>query len=716
MGKGVYGIVAQIFQQVYIGIKLAMDGTKPQTIDGPFQKKISFDGKIFMKTQFKDINFKSDSLAMITTCNTIIDEYLAAGLRLTLRQLYYQFVARDLFPNDRKWRWTGTRWVRDPNGTKNAEPNYKWLSTILSDGRLTGLVDWSAIEDRGRQPKTPNESANLAELIETAVQSYRLPRWEGQEYYTELWCFPPLTSVTTPNGVMAIGSLEIGDKVIDRNGDARKILHIFRRPYRGKLVEIKICGLLPFQVTPNHPFLVETAIPNSGLGAHRKFNPATFIPADQIKPHDKVFIPRNLKILAKSSVQLVGGSRTWHEPLIKIDESFCKVAGLYLAEGSVRGDNRTLQFTFNKNEDSYAQAVKTWSDNNGFHWNEAFGQGTRIVYVFGKAASNFFGGEFGNGSYNKHFPEWAMYLPFKKQLCIMQYYFRGDASLWDESRSAFSASTRSEVLARQLQLLFMRCGYGVAVTERIDHGKPMFGVVIAGEHVEKIAPLWNLPVPHRKYRFTHLKVAKNCVVSPVRIIKEIDYEGEVINLKIEGTNSYCVPCIVHNCEKDALAGVIAPTATEFHATLMVNKGYSSQSAMYESAHRFINSGRRPLLLYLGDHDPSGEDMVRDIRDRLILFGVEEIEVRKLALTMDQIHQYNPPPNPTKVDDPRAASYISEFGNSSWEVDALPPQALNDIIREAFEGVIDSDLMDAVKKKEEAGKRQLRSLTGKKKKK
>jgi len=310
-----------------------------------------------MKTQYKNIRLQPDSLSMITTCDSIIDEYMAAGLRLTLRQLYYQFVARDLFPEDRKWTEINKKWVRDPNGTKNAEPNYKWLSSLLSDGRMAGLIDWSAIEDRGRQPKTPNEFTNLPELIETAIRSYRLPRWEGQEYYAEIWV-----------------------------------------------------------------------------------------------------------------------------------------------------------------------------------------------------------------------------------------------------------------------------------------------------------------------------------------------------------------------EKEALAGVIAPTATEFHATLMVNKGYSSQTAMYESAHRFINSGRRPILFYIGDHDPSGEDMVRDIRERLTLFGVEDIEVQKLALNMDQVRHYNPPPNPAKINDPRATAYIREFGNSSWEVDALPPQVLNDLIREAFEGIIDSDLMDTIKRKEEADKRKLRSVTGEKKKK
>jgi hypothetical protein len=165
-------------------------------------------------------------------------------------------------------------------------------------------------------------------------------------------------------------------------------------------------------------------------------------------------------------------------------------------------------------------------------------------------------------------------------------------------------------------------------------------------------------------------------------------------------------------EKQALAGVLEPLADEFHATLMVNKGYSSQSAMYESANRIQERcGEGPaVVLYLGDHDPSGEDMVRDVEDRLLMFGCEDLEVRKLALTMDQIRRYNPPPNPAKITDPRAASYIARHGNSSWEVDALPPNILQALIRSAFEELVDMRLVTQIKKQEERDKADLRKAT------
>lgn len=169
-------------------------------------------------------------------------------------------------------------------------------------------------------------------------------------------------------------------------------------------------------------------------------------------------------------------------------------------------------------------------------------------------------------------------------------------------------------------------------------------------------------------------------------------------------------------EKDALAGVLWPIAHEYHVVLMVNRGYSSQSAMYESAERFkeswLDDGDRELvLLYLGDHDPSGEDMVRDVKERLEMFGAS-LRVEKLALTMDQVRQYKPPPNPAKITDSRAKAYIEKYGDKSWEVDALPPERLSRIIRQALDAEVDQVMMNKIKAQEEQDKDALRKAVAK----
>lgn len=169
-------------------------------------------------------------------------------------------------------------------------------------------------------------------------------------------------------------------------------------------------------------------------------------------------------------------------------------------------------------------------------------------------------------------------------------------------------------------------------------------------------------------------------------------------------------------EKAALAGVLWPIADDYHVTLMVNRGYSSASAMKESADRIRARclprcpHERPVILYVGDHDPSGEDMVRDVRERLIEFGVPDwLDVRKVALTMAQVEEYNPPPNPAKMSDARAAAYVEKHGESSWEVDAIPPDALNVIVRRTINSYVDKAKMDAVITRENVLKARLKML-------
>ena len=162
-------------------------------------------------------------------------------------------------------------------------------------------------------------------------------------------------------------------------------------------------------------------------------------------------------------------------------------------------------------------------------------------------------------------------------------------------------------------------------------------------------------------------------------------------------------------EKEALAGILEPLAADYHAVLLVNKGYSSASALYDSARRFIRRadlyGGDPLLFYVGDHDPSGEDMVRDLGDRLAEFG-SPLEIQKLALTMAQVEEFELPPNPAKTTDSRYEKYAEEHGTESWEVDALPPDELQKIIREAFDDVIDRELMEEYIEKEDTAREKL----------
>lgn len=146
-------------------------------------------------------------------------------------------------------------------------------------------------------------------------------------------------------------------------------------------------------------------------------------------------------------------------------------------------------------------------------------------------------------------------------------------------------------------------------------------------------------------------------------------------------------------EKDALLGVIERICSEYDVNYFACRGYASQSELYAAGQRmkrrWLHEQQTTLVLHLGDHDPSGIDMTRDNEDRLLMFsGHASIEVHRIALNMDQVEQYDPPPNPTKLTDSRSNEYIERFGEECWELDALSPKVIEDVLREHIVGAID----------------------------
>lgn len=150
-------------------------------------------------------------------------------------------------------------------------------------------------------------------------------------------------------------------------------------------------------------------------------------------------------------------------------------------------------------------------------------------------------------------------------------------------------------------------------------------------------------------------------------------------------------------EKDALIGVFERVAEELRLPYFSCRGYTSDSEVWGAARRLgriAQGGREPIVLHFGDHDPSGLDMTRDIEERLWMFGrafgglYGKLQVRRLALNMDQIEEYDPPPNPAKDTDARFERYREEFGDESWELDALEPSVLAALVRDEVESLIE----------------------------
>lgn len=148
-------------------------------------------------------------------------------------------------------------------------------------------------------------------------------------------------------------------------------------------------------------------------------------------------------------------------------------------------------------------------------------------------------------------------------------------------------------------------------------------------------------------------------------------------------------------EKDALRGAIQQACYDYDVPLLSARGYPSSSVLHDFAKGALAdalmAGQEPVLLYLGDHDPSGVNMPDSLAEKLSLYLYYEVEVEVIALTLDQVRELNPIANPAKESDKRYPAYVKKFGFSQcWELDALPPAYLDKLVRDKVSEYIDAE--------------------------
>jgi len=174
-------------------------------------------------------------------------------------------------------------------------------------------------------------------------------------------------------------------------------------------------------------------------------------------------------------------------------------------------------------------------------------------------------------------------------------------------------------------------------------------------------------------------------------------------------------------EKDALVGVIKATCREWDVPYLSTRGYVSDSAAWRGAQRFrdVMNGEKsdrevpakseeiqqiPVIIHLSDHDPSGVDMTRDLREKFELFGLR-FPIERVALTMDQIRRYEPPPNYAKASDSRSEGYVEQYGTECWELDALDPSVIQSVVEDAVQEQVTSRESFAARKEERKEQRE-----------
>jgi hypothetical protein len=168
-------------------------------------------------------------------------------------------------------------------------------------------------------------------------------------------------------------------------------------------------------------------------------------------------------------------------------------------------------------------------------------------------------------------------------------------------------------------------------------------------------------------------------------------------------------------EKDALIGVIESACSDLDVPCFSCRGYSSQSAMWRAGQLVRKHAKarkqKTVIFHLGDHDPSGVDMTRDIGERMRLLSNDgPVEIKRIALNMDQVRRYNPPPNSAKLTDVRSTDYIAKFGDQSWELDALDPSVLIKLIRTHVLALRNRAIYDRDYKRQEQERAKLQAVS------
>lgn len=153
-------------------------------------------------------------------------------------------------------------------------------------------------------------------------------------------------------------------------------------------------------------------------------------------------------------------------------------------------------------------------------------------------------------------------------------------------------------------------------------------------------------------------------------------------------------------EKEALVGVLQRVCEDNDIPLLAARGYPSGTVLREFAQTDIlpwAAEQHIVVIHLGDHDPSGLDMTRDLQERISLFAEGDTTLERIALNMAQIEERKPPPNPAKVTDSRFAGYQERFGEESWELDALPPSYLVHLVEDKIAEYRDEDAWEKRRK-------------------
>lgn len=406
-------------------------------------------------------------------------------------------------------------------------------------------------------------------------------------------CMPPDSLIWGNPGLKKISEVSLGQRVLDRDGKYTKILGVSSRPYNGDLIAITVPGQnTPILLTPNHKVLAIRGI----KCRKQKANTLCF-PKENIKCSCCSLVKYEPEFIEAGRLSTVGTRNSWTkhillQPVIKeindkltlnvregaavypkyvrnqvketitIDDNFLKLAGLYLAEGSVVIQKRgaLLRFDFGGTEQNLAsETIDLLYKVFGVKGKIKQGASTLRVYVSSIILGHFFSNFFGSGASRKYIPLDILTLPSQKQAILLYGFWLGDGSwLTSYKRGVLSASTASANLAFGIRTILNRLGIihhlGTRVTREsrianrvIRGGVPHFTLQINSNGTSKLNTLWGISKEYRFVQSSQSGIDDNWVYLPIKKLERIHYEGQVLNLETE-SHTYCANgIVVSNC-------------------------------------------------------------------------------------------------------------------------------------------------------------------------
>jgi len=187
-----------------------------------------------------------------------------------------------------------------------------------------------------------------------------------------------------------------------------------------------------------------------------------------------------------------------------------------------------------------------------------------------------------------------------------------------------------------------------------------------------------------------------------RTINDIKDEAMFYTKSYWDTQEYNLMVVL---EKDALSRLVKTATDPFKIPLAVGRGYSSRTQILQILDKMDDYEKKHKILYLGDFDPTGLDIERSLLERIRNETDWDIDSERIGLTFDQAKDL--PPNPTKKADTRTSFYRNKYGDKCWELDALEPDVLIELVKKNIRKHIDSVKWNEVKHQEQATRQQLK---------